>query len=66
MRSGRPFGIGTWFLPLGPGYGITTITAVNRRGKIRRLRDGREDVWYVHGPSELRAYRKAAKRSPSA
>lgn len=61
-----PTGIGAWFLPLGPGYGIATITAVDRRGKIRRLRDGRQDVWYVHDPPELRAYRKAVKRSPSA
>ena len=54
-------GIAGIFVPLGPGYVVTSITA-ERDGKPAMLLDGREDVWFVGPSPEVRRYRKEARR----
>jgi hypothetical protein len=44
------------WIPLGPGYWIRSLTAVNARGVVRRLRDGRLDIWNLFPPLARRAY----------
>lgn len=54
-----------FLVPLGPGYWLATITAVDRRGRTRRLRDGRLDVLQVAAPPELRVYQRENRKEPS-
>jgi hypothetical protein len=45
-----------FFVALGPGYALRSITAL-QKGRVRRFRGGRVDRWWVMPLPEEEAYR---------
>jgi hypothetical protein len=51
-----------FFVRLGPGYWLSTLTALRPDGRVRRLRRGGADVWNFSAPTGLREYQREVRR----